>query len=456
MSEEQGLWIATGGRHSADKFIARIEQREHFTKVVSASEIRPKVAELALVSVELGEINYLAISQAGTLVATDDKSIGVSNFVDLGSLPIDEIRAGLPKEYASRFGFPNDGVSRPTAKMWAAVLDIVLKARPNAQSSMKKLRGLIQEARAGKQQMYGGVEVFERDAVATALEVFGGQSFRKRVLRSASPASDVATTAPFLTRLKEVPLREDPQIVHDQMTFPGMEVAVKHQVDAVVLVNRDERLTIINCNRQPLEKTLGVDLIYYNHRFDSFVLVQYKRMNEEAGGKVSYRPKSDKNHEPEMKRMDEADKLLDSLPAVASEKVDDFRLTGQPFFMKLCEPKTKVALDSGMVAGMYLPLALWKRLLKSDDVIGAKGGIAVTWENCSRRFNNGEFTSLLRSGWIGSSAGQSKKLSEIIEAVLGSGRMLVLAATGDSISSPDFKRDERGRFASEDDPLSST
>jgi len=68
------------------------------------------------------------------------------------------------------------------------------------------------------------------------------------------------------------------------------------------------------------------------------------------------------------------------------------------------------------------------------------------------QINNEEFTNLLRRGWIGSAAGRSKKLSDIIEQVLGSGRMLVLAATSAAPRAhKELPRDFIGRFASEDD-----
>ena len=57
-----------------------------------------------------------------------------------------------------------------------------------------------------------------------------------------------------------------------------MEVARRYQTGIAVLENARERLTIINCNRQKVEETPGVDLVYYNHTFKSFVMVQYKRM----------------------------------------------------------------------------------------------------------------------------------------------------------------------------------
>lgn len=112
----------------------------------------------------------------------------------------------------------------------------------------------------------------------------------------------------------------------------------------------------------------------------------------------------------------------------------------------------KPLLDAGMVSGMYVPLVLWRRLLRSPAVRGPRGGIAVTWENTRRRFNNGEFTGLLRNGWIGSAAGESKLLSKIIKGVLASDHMLVLAATSEGPRTMDYRRDDLGRFAPDDDP----
>ena len=230
-----------------------------------------------------------------------------------------------------------------------------------------------------------------------------------------------------------------------------MKVARRDVVGSVVLGNGGEFLTILNCNRQPLERTLGVDLIYYNHRFDSFVLVQYKRMTESDRG-AEYRPESDKGHEKELERMINADRLLRRAPKGKMQEAGAFRLLERPFYVKLCESKLKAALDAGMVSGMYVPLGLWRSLLESQVVQGPRGGILITWQNCERHLNNAEFTHLLRKGWIGSAAGSSKFLAQLIEEVLGSGRMLILARTSSGRESRDQRRDMEGRFAAEDDP----
>jgi hypothetical protein len=101
---------------------------------------------------------------------------------------------------------------------------------------------------------------------------------------------------------------------------------------------------------------------------------------------------------------------------------------------------------------MYVPLELWRTFLSSAEAIGKKGGVVVTWDNCARRFNNGEFTNLLRNGWIGSARGHSKALAKIVETVLNSGRMLVFAETSEGRVSEDLRRDHLGRFAADDDP----
>jgi hypothetical protein len=104
---------------------------------------------------------------------------------------------------------------------------------------------------------------------------------------------------------------------------------------------------------------------------------------------------------------------------------------------------------------MYIPLNLWDRFMNSDTAKGKKGGISIGWSNCSRRFNNTEFTTLLASGWIGSTAGQSNFLSQIIPAIIEGDRMLVLAITSRARTAADYLRDDLGRFATEDDPLAS-
>ena len=450
MHRMRGLWISIGGGPLADRIALAIETRWEFSYPVSEAEVRPRRAELVIVSLHGTRPDYIGLSQAGRQVATGQVTLMISNLVPVRRMDRSAVRAALPKRFGSHYDPPAKGVTRPTPRLWEEIQQVLVERTARSDARLDDLRDALREADKRPQgRISGGLEIFERDAVASALQTWGGAGTRKRVMRSAISSAD--ETAPFLSRLRNVPLREDPQISHDHATFPGMTVAARDIVGSIVLTSGPDKLTILNCNRQPLEQTLGVDLIYYNHRFKSFVLVQYKRMTE-RNGILRYRPAQDSSHKKEMSRMLSAEELLQTIPVARSSDTDTYRLSKKPFFIKLCETKAKAALDSGMVSGMYVPLSLWRKLLKSPRVRGPRGGIQITWENCARRFSNGEFTNLLRYGWIGSSAEHSEKLSEIIESVLGSGRMLVLAATSPGSGSRDFRRDNIGRFASEDDP----
>ena len=46
---DEGLWLPVADENSAERFENAIERDGRFTTVVSASEIRPKLAELCLV-----------------------------------------------------------------------------------------------------------------------------------------------------------------------------------------------------------------------------------------------------------------------------------------------------------------------------------------------------------------------------------------------------------------------
>jgi len=455
MSKGAGLWIAFGGGRHADKVASSIENYGQFTKSVVASSLKPGAAELVVISLSGTQADYIGISQRGRSTATDEVTISVSNLVPINGLSIKAIRGKLSSRLAVLFNPPEEGAYRPGRRVWEEVLNVFV-GRPEVGARIEDLKHTIEESARAREGFEGGLEVFERDAVATALQTWGGPSFRKRVLRGVVP-NRTMPVATFLSRIKDVSVLEDLQIGHDHMTFPAMEVAVRAIVGSVTLtdVYRGEYLTILNCNRQPLERTLGVDLIYYNHRFDSFVLVQYKRMTVRFHGETyrpEYRPENDRSHARELHRMIQADNMLRSWPKPGVSEVDAFRLLRRPFYVKLCEPKVKAPLDAGMTSGMYVPLGLWCRLLKSSTVQISRGGRVITWENCSRRFNNSEFTNLLRQGWIGSAAGQSEALHKIIEGVLGSGRMLVLAATSAARTPRELRRDDLGRFAAEDDP----
>src|SRR5690349_19926960 len=102
-----------------------------------------------------------------------------------------------------------------------------------------------------------------------------------------------------------------------------------------------------------------------------------------------------------------------------------------------------------MTSGMYIPLTLWRALMRSDQTEGPRGGRSVTWENSCRRCNNSTYQSLPRTGRKASTPSQSEKLNEKIRASSSAKQTVVYAATSESQQREDFLRDDFGRFASE-------
>lgn len=473
MAGEYGLWYTAENDQAASAIRSSIERQESFSINAQRALVKPRETEIAAISLDGQEFEYLGICSRGRRSATGEITLRLTHLRELQGVPFAAIFEALPKALANRFDFRGKGIRRVSPRLWEEMLKTIGSV-PGNESVVAPLQELVVQSAAVTPTAPNDLEVFERDAIACAVQSWAGSGLRKRVLRSASPRR-VGDSPYFISRLEDVPMREDSQIVHDSINFPGMEGIRANVVGAVTLSNGDESLTIINCNRMPLEQTLGVDLIYYSHKFNSFVLVQYKRMTadpvevdasfseremskndlyeNDEDARLGYRPASDPNHEKEMRLIGKVREILRQISVNGTGTLSSYRMDDRPFYMKLCPQRAFRAIDEEMVKGMYVPFDLWMRLLKSDEVKGKRGGVRITWRNCPRRLSNTEFTSLLSNGWIGSTEGQSGYLGQVIETVLASGKMLILARTTGRKFGQDYRRDAWGRFADTDDPF---
>ena len=247
-------------------------------------------------------------------------------------------------------------------------------------------------------------------------------------------------SAPFITSLGQgaVLVLEDRLIEHDASFFPGMRAVRRYIVGAVEIETPSSTLTIVNANRGPIEETLGVDLLYYSHRFRSFVLVQYKRLRSKDR---VYRPESDASYQRELSRMRRfgAEKGYE-----ATTGVDGFRLSQQPFYFKLCDAVAHVGW-SDMAPGMYLPLDLWELTLTDPRTLGPRGGVRFSRESVSRALTNTDFARLVGQGWIGSGHANTAILEGLVASLLKAGHSLVLGVN-EPRPDQDYERDELGRF----------
>lgn len=279
---------------------------------------------------------------------------------------------------------------------------------PYSEQVAKKIRELTPEARSNL--------AAQKEAVLTALLV-AGQDFDRTVVRRWAPSERPVS---FLDGLGEQRLSERHMILADFRRFPGFEAMEGSVKSSVIFTSPSETLTVVHADSAPLEQLTGADLIYYNETYKSFIFVQYKAL--EGGDDIGYRP--DAQLDEEIRRMDA---LLATAGPSQTNRCWDFRLHGNPFFIKLCPRKDFAPEDTALTKGMYIPLVYWKLLESSGQIAGPRGGRFATFDNVGRYLTNTEFAMLAVKAWIGSDSTQSNIIAPLIRETLRTGRAVLYA-----------------------------
>jgi len=231
----------------------------------------------------------------------------------------------------------------------------------------------------------------------------------------------------FLNGIPQRFIQEESALQHDLFNWPGM--TPMHIAGTSVFTQGDRRLELIYANRNSLEHTLGVDLIYYNQRYDSYVLVQYKLMHEDAQ-RMCYRP--DPQLFDELARMDIIYKKHRRTNAIQSH--GEFRLNDDGFMFKLVPNQGLRPASGELIKGMYLPREYMCFVIGINGPKGTKGGSVLTFGDPLRYLTNSEFTAAVNSGWIGTSGMQSKIIQDIVSQYYETGRALLVAYESSSPS----------------------
>jgi hypothetical protein len=366
------------------------------------------------------KLTNIALGKRGTRAGTDMRRLNLHDIYTIKSpIPINDIENNAPNKLRKKIleKIEHGGLLPP--KTFESFLNIVSSLAPDtahilsrfSQARIRRIQNLPSRVRDTLAE--------QKEAVGTALTIAG-------IDRDEMQGWDVnenGTTTSFLDGLEQVRLREDPMVVNDLNNLPGYEAIKSTPHASVVFENTQSKLTVVLANRLPLEKQLGVDLIYYNETFSCFLMVQYKAMEEE-GEEVVYRFPNDQLSE----EIDRMNAVLNELRKVSpNTEADGFRLSENPFFLKIC-PRLVFNPDNvGLVKGMYLPLDYWGLLSEHPTMLGPKGGKRLSYNNVRRYFDNTEFVTIASGGWVGTTIQQSKHLEAAIRSTLESGRAVVFA-----------------------------
>ncbi|MHB8252663.1 MAG: hypothetical protein ACYDEV_02970 [Acidiferrobacter sp.] len=404
-------------------FLARVEAEQRFAEPVPDFQ-HSRNAPLVCFVVSERKVTLIALGGRGRRAGTGLRRLNFDKPERLlEPLSVAQILKLLPKRNKASVEkrFASGGLL--TGKGFAAVVEVVRQLAPRLGSILDRYSS-ERVTRVGRLSPKVRENLaYQKEAVLTALSI---ADMSRNTVQEWVPLE--GTPVSFLDGLPSTRLREDPMVVHDLMHLPGFEILKTLLYNAAVFESDSEHLTVILANRLPLEEQTGTDLIYFNETFKSFVMVQYKAMergdDDDGNMNAGFRLPNTQLAE-EITRMDS---LLAELKACATKTSHDgFRLTDNPFFLKLCPRLVFNPDDIGLVPGMYLPLDYWRILEQHPGIRGPRGGRRVTYENVGRYFDNSTFTTVVAKAWVGTTPGQSAVLASAIRQTLQTGKAIAIA-----------------------------
>ena len=347
-----------------------------------------------------------------------------------------EVMSGVPARVRSHLGrYLQHGGVLPR-KTREAFIALMVEVDSTVAERVNRLERKHRTVRRLKDRQEENLAL-QKDTVGIALRIAGIEPDH---LVGWQPAEDPPRS--FLDGLPGAIVREDAMILADFSTLPGFEAldGPTHVATRSFRGVRDpsNQMTVIMANRLALEQQTGADLIYFNEKYRSFVMVQYKAMEEE-GGESRFRWRAGDQFTIEVERMEDLREAMDK--AGADDDPAGFRFSENPFFLKFCRRVVFAPDTKDMFRGMYLPLDLWQRLRRSGRLKGPKGGNVVTFANVERGLSNTEFMNLVSKSWVGTSMRQSAILATAIREVLATGKTITIAVkheddTDDSVDVP--------------------
>ena len=111
-----------------------------------------------------------------------------------------------------------------------------------------------------------------------------------------------------LGAINGISLMEDRVIENDVQFVSEWERIAAHVTGENIFIKDNQVLSVANVNRHAVEQTLGVDVVYYQHEYRSFVLVQYKKLRRGEDKILRYRP--DTSFDIEIQKMVDFRQLL--------------------------------------------------------------------------------------------------------------------------------------------------
>jgi len=352
---------------------------------------------------------YLATATRKTAVSTFDTRLTLKKLIAVkpDSLQILETLvtdARMKRLLKDRL--PDDGEINYLSPKLSAYLVEILAADSRNQAAMEMALSQLPQLRRRDDASWA-----QDDAIHAAMSAFGIRSGvlpDKIVLRSGASSG---------LGLIGAHLYEDNVVHHDALRLPGFDAISSDVTGRAVFRKSDEQLVIYTANKLPLEKMLGVDLIYVNETRGSIVMIQYKMLEQHKQNQTN----TDWIFRPDQQLRDEIARMR--IPNIENAP-DDYRLSRNPFFFKFV--KRKIVDDSHQ--SFFVSIDHLNQILASQDAKGPRGGVRISYEALSGTYlREADMLSLIRSGYVGTHKVETEALHTIIHEVAKGNNAIVLA-----------------------------
>lgn len=315
-------------------------------------------------------VKWVGQARGGHRITTFDRVVTIDQIQEIDEVPSSELAAVLPTRHRALLA--RRGILPPAGGR--AVLDALMELRPSTAEVIQRLHqpNDLRLPRGRRGDILGQ----ERDGLGLLLDI---ADVGRNVLRAWTPPP---VGVPFLSGMPTTPALEDHLIGHDIDRFSDWLSVSTDNVAWRTYQHRGRRMFVMNANRTPVERTLGVDVVYWNEQDKAFVLVQYKKMTRVAKGTSRagahqhqdiFRP--DRNLAAELKRMTAIDTLCE-------QQAGAFRLLHTPCWLKLCRFDAQIRDPAALTKGMYLARSHFEELLNKSA--GPRGGKQLTYDNVPR------------------------------------------------------------------------
>lgn len=253
---------------------------------------------------------------------------------------------------------------------------------------------------------YSGNRSLQHDAVGLALKAFG--------LSQGEPAIAVEAEDDD-TVLARIRIHEDAAIEHDARTVGGFSLKGSDLTGRALFRRGNETLEVITANKRPLEKVLGIDLIYLNAVKKNVVMIQYKMLEPDRSGRRTdwlYRP--DNQLWKELARMRLFAQSHTPGPL-------EYRINPQVFYLRFVRRDAELGKSA-----MTMPIDHFEVLRGDPACKGPRGALRISYDTLAGRYLRQDgFLDLLSAGYIGAYAKETADLTTIIDAALKNERAVV-------------------------------